>query len=99
FGGNKAVEAAARPEIDNPLAGPQCGLREWVADPCKCFNGALRHSGHNSFVVAQASRQWASRILPCGSTATERYLDFTSSRNATASTGRPLLILSSFPGL
>jgi len=60
FGGDKAVEATARPEIDNPLAGPLCALREWIPDPCKCFNGALRHSGHNSFVVAQVSRQWAS---------------------------------------
>jgi hypothetical protein len=39
FGGDKAVEAAARPEIDNPLAGPQYALREWIPDPCKCFNG------------------------------------------------------------
>src|SRR5712672_297957 len=62
FGGDKAVEAAARPEIDTPLAGPQCALREWIADPCKRFNRALRHSGNNSFVVAQVSRQRASRM-------------------------------------
>ena len=60
FGGDKAVEPATRPEIDDPLAGVQRPLREGVAHPGKRFDRALRHPGHNGLVVTQAPRQRAS---------------------------------------
>ena len=59
-GCDEAVEAAARPEIDDSFAGVQRPLRERIADTGKRFDGALRHSGDNSIVVAQSPCQRAS---------------------------------------
>ena len=61
-GGDEAVETAARPEIDHPLPGMQCPLRERIAYTRKSLNGALRHSGDDGLVVAQSSRQRSSGV-------------------------------------
>ena len=57
---DKAVEAATRPQIDDPFTGPQRPLGERIADTSKRFDGALRHSGDNGLVIAQSPRQRAS---------------------------------------
>jgi hypothetical protein len=59
-GGDKAVETAARPEIDHPLPGIQCPLRERIAYTRKRLNRGLGHSGDDVLVVAQSSRQRSS---------------------------------------
>jgi hypothetical protein len=61
-GGDEAVETAAGPEIDHPLPGVQCALRERIAYTRKRLNGGLRHSGDNLLVVAQSSRQRSSGV-------------------------------------
>jgi len=93
--GDEAVETTPRPEIDNTLAGLQSAERERVADAGKRLDRAVRHSGDDRVVIAQAVRQRASGMkwkLPCGLTATARYLVLTSARSAIASTGKPSLI-------
>ena len=62
FGGDEAVETTARAEIDNPLAGIQCPLRERIPDTRKGFDGTLRHLSDNGLVVAQSPRQRASGV-------------------------------------
>ena len=62
FGGDKAVEAAARPKVNDPLAGFQRPLREWITDPGKRFDSAFGHPGDNGVVVAQSPGQRASRM-------------------------------------
>ena len=92
---DEAVETTPRPEIDNTLARLQSAERERVADAGKRLDRAVRHSGDDRVVIAQAVRQRASGMkwkLPCGLTATARYLVLTSSRSAIASTGKPSLI-------
>src|SRR5262249_10104490 len=87
-GGDKAIEAAARPEIDHALSRIQCPLRERIAYTRKRLNGG-RASGRPVW-------KWKP---PRGLTATSRYFALSSSRSATASTGKASLILFPFPRL
>jgi hypothetical protein len=61
-GRDKAVETAAGPEIDDPLAGLECAHRERVADTGKSFNRAVWQSGNDRLVIAQSPSQRASGV-------------------------------------
>ena len=60
FGGDEAVESAARSEIDNALPRAQRALRKRITDAGKSLDRAFRHPGHKRLVVSQSSRQRAS---------------------------------------
>jgi len=60
FGGDEAVEAATRPEIDDAFSRPQRTLRKRIAYPGKCLDCAVWHSGDHGIVIAQAMSQRAS---------------------------------------
>ena len=60
FGGDEAVEAATRTEIDDAFSRPQRTLRKRIAYPGKCPDCAIWHSGDHGIVIAQAMRQRAS---------------------------------------
>src|SRR5437763_14912416 len=61
-GGDNAVEATARPEIDDPLSGSQRALRERIADAGERFDGTVRQSGDDRICVAQRPRQRPSGV-------------------------------------